>query len=81
MLVIKDLEVSEELDREAMREIVGLGTRPMWPKGGRTQLVDGMVSNSGWLAAGRRWSAFLRPMKIEPLRPHLTAKRPNNGRK
>jgi len=83
MIVIQDLEVSVELDRAAMREIVGLGVRPMWPtwtSGDRGLLSDGIAANSGAFAAARRWSSFVRPLKIEPLRPAMVRKRQETRR-
>jgi hypothetical protein len=81
MLVIKDLEISVELDRAAMREIVGLGVRPVWPRSGRVYLMDGVPGNSGAFAAARRWSSFVRPLKIEPLRPEMMRKRRSASRR
>jgi hypothetical protein len=80
MLVIQDLEVSVELDRAAMREIVGLGVRPVWPRNERVYLIDEIAGNSGAFAAARRWSSFVRPLKIEPLRPGMVRKRRDTPR-
>jgi hypothetical protein len=80
MLVIKDLEVSVDLDRAAMREIVGAGVRPVWPRSGRVYLADGFAGNSGAFAAARRWSSFVRPLKVEPLRPEMMRKRQDSRR-
>jgi hypothetical protein len=67
-LVIADLEDSIELDREAMRVIVGLGTRPLWPRQSTAFFLMHPSRNAtGLSAAAGRWSAFLRPLPIESL--------------
>jgi hypothetical protein len=67
-LVIADLEDSVELDREAMRVIVGLGTRPLWPRQSTAFFLMHQSQNAtGLRAAAGRWSAFLRPLPIESL--------------
>lgn len=67
-LVIADLEDSIELDREAMRVIVGLGTRPAWPREPTAFFLMHQSRNAtGLRAAAGRWSAFLRPLSIETL--------------
>jgi hypothetical protein len=67
-LVIADLEDSIELDREAMRVIVGLGTRPLWPRQSTAFFLMNQSQNAtGLRAAAGRWSAFLRPLPIEML--------------
>lgn len=67
-LVIADLEHSIELDREAMRVIVGLGTRPLWPRQSTAFfLMHQSKSATGLRAAAGRWSAHLRPLPIETL--------------
>jgi hypothetical protein len=69
-LIIADLEDSIELDREAMRAIIGLGTRRSWP-GHSTAffLLHTSKRATGLRGAASRWSAFLRPLPIEPLQP------------
>lgn len=69
-LIIADLEDSIELDREAMRAIIGLGTRRLWP-GHSTAffLLHTSKGATGLRAAASRWSEFLRPIPIEPLQP------------
>ena len=64
-LVIADLEHSIELDREAMRAILGLGTRPSWPGHSVAFFLLHTSKNAGGSATGlraaaSRWSAFLR---------------------
>ena len=60
-LIIADLEDSIELDREAMRVILGLGTRKFWPSHSTAFfLLHTAKSATGLRAAGNRWSAFLR---------------------
>ena len=67
-LVIADLEHSVELDRAAMRVILGLGSRPSWPKHPTAFfLLHTSKSATGLRAAAGRWSAFLRPLPVEPL--------------
>ena len=67
-LVIADLEDSIELDREAMLAIVGLGTRPLWPRQSTAFfLINQSKSATGLRAAAGRWSAHLRPLPIESL--------------
>lgn len=67
-LIIADLEHSIELDREAMRVIVGLGTRRSWPSHSTAFfLLHPSKSATGLRAAASRWSAFLRPLVIQPL--------------
>lgn len=67
-LVIADLEDSIELDREAMRVIVGLGTRPLWRKDSTAFFLMHQSQNAtGLRAAADRWSAFLRPLPIDML--------------
>ena len=67
-LLIEDLEDSVELDREAMRTIVGAGKRGAW---GREQppllLVAVSPTGPGQRAAAMRWSTFLRPTAVEAL--------------
>lgn len=75
-LVIVDLEYSLELDREAMRVIVGLGTRPLWRKDTTAFFLMHQSRNAtGLRAAAGRWSAFLRPLPVETLQPALTDQR------
>jgi len=64
-LVIADLEHSIELDREAMRVIMGLGTRPSWPSQSVAFFLLHTSKNvggnaTGLRAAASRWSDFLR---------------------
>jgi hypothetical protein len=67
-LIIADLEYSTELDREAMRAIVGLGTRKFWPKQSTAFfLLNTAKSATGQRAAAGRWSSFLRPLPIQPM--------------
>ena len=66
-LIIADLEHSIELDREAMRVVLGLGTRPSWPKHPTAFFLLHTKSSTGLRAAARRWSDFLRPLPIAPL--------------
>jgi len=67
-LIIADLEDSIELDREAMRVIVGLGTRPSWRRESTAFFLMHQSQNAtGLRAAADRWSAFLRPLPIEML--------------
>lgn len=67
-LIIADLEHSIELDREAMRAIVGLGTRRSWKKQSTAFfLLHTSKSATGLRAAADRWSAFLRPMPLQQL--------------
>lgn len=69
-LVIADLEYSIELDREAMRVIVGLGTRPLWRKDSTAFFLMHQSRNAtGLRAAAGRWSEFLRPLPLETLQP------------
>lgn len=68
-LIIEDLEDSIELDREAMRVIIGLGTRRLWPGQSTAFFLLHTSKGTGLRAAASRWSAFLRPLPIEPLRP------------
>ena len=76
-LIIKDLEVSEELDREAMRAIVGLGLRRRWLSQSHPfYLIDAASHDS----AALRWSAFLRPLQVQSPRPQLAKKRPATWR-
>ncbi|WP_129774678.1 hypothetical protein [Peristeroidobacter soli] len=71
-LVIADLEDSIELDREAMRAIVGLGTRPLWPRQSTAFfLMNQAKSATGLRAATGRWSAHLRPLPIESLQRRI----------
>ncbi|MFC4312741.1 hypothetical protein ACFPN2_26890 [Steroidobacter flavus] len=71
-LVIADLEDSIELDREAMRAIVGLGARPMWPRQSTAFfLMNQSKSATGLRAAAGRWSAHLRPLPIESLQRRM----------
>lgn len=79
-LVLADLEHSVELDREAMRAIIGLGTRKFWP-GHSTAffLLHTSKNATGPRAAASRWSAFLRPLPIEPLHP-TPARKVHSGR-
>ena len=75
-LVIADLEDSLELDREAMRVIVGLGTRPLWRKDTTAFFLMHQSRNAtGMRAAAGRWSAFLRPKFVETSPPALTDQR------
>lgn len=72
-LVIADLEDSVELDREAMRVIVGLGTRPLWPRQSTAFFLMNQSQNAtGLRAAAGRWSAHLRPLSIETLQRRST---------
>lgn len=78
-LTIADLEDSIELDREAMRVIMGLGTRPAWPRHSVAFFLlhtskNAAESATGLRAAATRWSAFLRPLPIEPLQPERIRK-------
>jgi hypothetical protein len=67
-LVIVDLEHSIELDREAMRVIVGLGTRPLWRKDSTAFfLMQASRHASGLRGAAGRWSDYLRPLPVETL--------------
>jgi hypothetical protein len=80
-LIIVDLEDSIELDREAMRAIIGLGTRRLWPVHSTAFfLLHPPKSATGLRAAASRWSAFLRPLPIEPLQPQ-PARRVQRGQK
>jgi hypothetical protein len=67
-LLIEDLKESVELDREAMRAIVGAGKRAAWS---REQLPLLLVAASptgpGQRAAAARWSTFLRQTAVEAL--------------
>jgi hypothetical protein len=67
-LLIEDLKDSVELDRAAMRTIVGAGNRMAWSRQ-QTPLLLVAVSPSGTgqRAATMRWSAFLRSTTVEPL--------------
>jgi hypothetical protein len=72
-LVIADLEESIELDRAAMRVIVGLGTRPLWPRQSTAFFLMNQSQNAtGLRAAAGRWSAHLRPLPIETLQRRST---------
>jgi hypothetical protein len=76
-LIIADLEHSIELDREAMRVIIGLGTRKLWPSQSTAFfLLHTKQSATGARAAANRWSAYLRPLPSEPLQPHMHFRRP-----
>jgi hypothetical protein len=67
-LLIEDLKESVDLDREAMRTIVGAGKRVGWLREPTPLLlVAVMPSGPGLRAASLRWSAFLRPTAVEPL--------------
>jgi hypothetical protein len=66
-LLIEDLKESVELDREAMRTIVGAGKRVTWSAQPTLLLVAASPTGPGLRAAGMRWSAFLRPMAVQPL--------------
>jgi hypothetical protein len=76
-LLIEDLKESVELDREAMRTIVGAGKRVAWS---REQLPLLLVAASpagpGQRAAATRWSTFLRQTAAEALTRQPT--RPTN---
>lgn len=75
-LIIADLEYSIELDREAMRVIVGLGTRPLWRKDSTAFFLMHQARNAtGLRAAAGRWSEFLRPLPLETLQPTLNERR------
>lgn len=82
-LIIADLEQSIELDREAMRVIIGLGTRKRWSRQSTAFfLLHTKQSASGMRAASNRWSAHLRaePLPIEPSQPHMHFRRPGRTR-
>ncbi|MBM0106846.1 hypothetical protein JM946_19095 [Steroidobacter sp. S1-65] len=80
-LIIADLEQSIELDREAMRAIIGLGARKLWPKQTTAFfLLHTRHSATGMRAASNRWSAHLRPLPIEPLQPNMHFRRPGRTR-
>jgi hypothetical protein len=80
-LLIEDLKESVELDREAMRNIVGAGKRVGWPREPAPLLLVAVSpTGPGQRAAAMRWSAFLRPTAVEPLarKPtHLTKRAPH----
>jgi hypothetical protein len=88
-LVIVDLEHSIELDREAMRAIVGLGTRSSWRReptaffllqASKSVAGSSTANVTGPRAAAGRWSAFLRPLAIEPSQAHMHFRRPGRTR-
>jgi hypothetical protein len=80
-LVIADLEHSIELDRQAMRAIVGLGTRSSWRREPTAFfLLQTSKSVTGPRAAAGRWSAFLRPLALEPSQAHMHFRRPGRTR-
>lgn len=80
-LIIADLEQSIELDREAMRVIIGLGTRRLWPRQSTAFfLLHTKQSATGMRAASDRWSAYLRPLPNQPLQPHMHFRRPGRTR-
>ena len=67
-LLIEDLKESVELDREAMRTIVGAGKRVGWSREQTPLLlVAASPSGPGLRAAAMRWSTFLRPTAVEAL--------------
>jgi hypothetical protein len=67
-LLIEDLKESVELDREAMRAIVGAGKRAAWPRDQYPLLLVAVTpTGSGQHAAALRWSAFLRSTAAEAL--------------
>ena len=77
-LLIEDLKDSVELDREAMRTIVGGGKRAGWSRDSTPLLlVAASPSGPGLRAAGMRWAAFLRPTAVQALvrRPDRPANR------
>jgi hypothetical protein len=75
-LVIEDLEYSIELDREAMRVIVGLGTRPLWRKDSTAFFLMHQSRNAtGLRAAAGRWSEYLRPLPLQTSQPALDVRR------
>jgi hypothetical protein len=77
-LLIEDLKDSVELDREAMRTIVGAGKGPGWSRAPAPLLLVAVSPNGpGLRAAGMRWAAFLRPTAVQALtrRPDRPANR------
>ena len=77
-LLIEDLKESVELDREAMRTIVGAGKRAIWSREPTPLLLVAVSPGGpGLRAAGMRWAAFLRPRAVQALsrRPDRPANR------
>jgi hypothetical protein len=77
-LLIEDLKDSAELDREAMRAIVGAGKRAGWSREPTPLLLVAVSPRGpGLRAAGMRWAAFLRPTAAQAL--SRRADRPNRA--